>query len=296
LRLAPYLLTVAVVAVLLRRYPIADIVREMSMGHAIRMLPLGIALPFTVWVPYAAYDRLVLKGVVGPIPLRDLVRVKAATALLLMLNYFIGGGGYAVWIARTTRSGPARAAGAILYIMASDLIAICAVAGTSMWLGGEGGATPLRSIATWAFAVLLSFIVFGPYGGWMRLPAVFEPWRTVPRGVALAQIVGRAGNIAIITGLTWLAMRAFGIAVPPAAAATYVPVIVFVTALPVNVAGLGVAQAAWLLLLPWATGPQLLAFQVLWQAFVGLGMLLRGIPFVRGVTREIEEGKAAAAR
>jgi hypothetical protein len=65
--------------------------------------------------------------------------------------------------------------------------------------------------------------------------------------------------------------------------------------LPINVAGLGAAQAAWLLFLPWATGPQLLAFQVLWNLFSGLGILARGVPFLRGVLRQIEDGVPAPA-
>jgi hypothetical protein len=294
LRIAPYLVTGAVVAVLLRRYPAEEIARQMAAGHALRLLPLGLVLPFAVWLPYAAYDRIVIAGVVGSIAFRDVIRAKAASALLLVFGYFFGGGGYAVWIARTTRVGAGRAAGAILYLMASDLIALCSVAAASMWLGGSDLPT-LRTIATWVVVVLLALILLGPYGGWLRLPAVFEPWRTVPRGRSLAQIAGRAGNIAIITATTWAAMRAFGIELPPVVAAMYVPVILFVTSLPINVAGLGVAQAAWLLLLPWASGPQLLAFQALWNLSTALGIALRGIPFVRRVVREIEEGKSRAA-
>jgi hypothetical protein len=176
--------------------------------------------------------------------------------------------------------------------MASDLTAVCGVAGASMWLGGPGASTPLRAVATWVFGVLVALILVGPYGGWMRLPPFFAPWRTVPRGWSLVQILGRALNIAIIAAFTWAAMRAFGLQVPVGAAATYVPVIALVTSLPINVAGLGAAQAAWLLLLPWASGPQLLAFQVLWHVASGLGLLARGIPFVRGIAREIEDGGA----
>ena len=132
-------------------------------------------------------------------------------------------------------------------------------------------------------------------GGWLRLPPIFEPWRTVPRLRSFAQIAGRAINIATITAFTWAAMRAFGIDVPARAAAMYVPVILLVASLPINVAGLGAAQAAWLLLLPWATGPQLLAFQAIWNLVSGVGILARGVPFLRGVLRQIEDGAAAAA-
>ncbi len=295
LRVAPYAVTGVVVAAILHRYPASEIVREMAAGHALRTLPFGFVMPFVVWLPYALYDRIVFDRAVGRLALRDVVRAKAASAVLLTLGYFLGGGGYAVWIGRTTRVGAARAAGAVLYVMASDLVAVCAVAGASMWLGGPGVSTSLRAVATWMFAVQVALIVLGPYGGWMHLPALFEPWRTVPRAWSFVQIAGRALNIAIITAFTWGAMRAFGIEVPAAVAAMYVPVILLVTSLPINVAGLGAAQAAWLLLLPWASGPRLIAFEALWQVFTGLGIVARGVPFVRGVVREIEDGRPAGA-
>ncbi len=291
LRVAPYLVTATVVAAILRRYPLADIAAEMRVGHAMRMLPLGLLLPFVVWLPYSAYDRIILRGAIGDVPLREVVRAKAATSVLLTLGYFLGGGGYAVWIARATRVGAARAAGAVLYIMASDLVAVCAVAGTSMWLGEHDVPRTLRTVATVIFVVQVSLILVGPHAAWLRMPAVFEAWRLVPRTWSLAQIAGRSVNIAILTAFAWAAMRAFGIAIPAGAAAMYMPVVMLVTSLPINVAGLGAAQAAWLLFLPWASGPQLLAFQALWHVFTGLGILVRGVPFVRGVVREIEEGR-----
>jgi hypothetical protein len=280
--------TVAVVVAILRRYPAGEIAQQMGAGHALRMLPFGVALPFLVWLPYATYDRVVIQAAVGPTSLRAVVRAKAATALLLTLGYVLGGSGYGLWIARTQRVGAARAAGAVLYVMTSDLVAVCGVAAASMWLGGSGETT-LRSIATWVVGVQVGLILVGPYGKW-RLPTIFEPWRTVPRGRSFAQIAGRAVNIAAITALTWGAMRAFGIDVPARVAAAYVPMIVLVAAMPINVAGLGAAQAAWLFLLPWSTGPQLLAFHFLWNLFTGLGILARGLPFASRVAREIGEG------
>lgn len=287
MRIAPYVVTGAVVAVLLRKYPAADIGRQMMAGHALAMLPLALALPFVLWFPYAVYDRIVFEATVGPIALRDVIRAKAASALLLALGYIFGGGGYAVWIVRKTRVGPARASGAVLYLMSSDLMAVCAVAAAAMWLGGADVPRSLRSVATWVLAVQTAFVVLGPYGGWLHLPEVFAPWRLVPRARSFVQIAGRAGNIAIITGFIWAAMRAFGIEVPVRVAAMYLPVIILVGALPINVAGLGAAQAAWLLLLPWASGPQLLAFHTLWILFSSLGVLARGLPFVRGVVRDV---------
>jgi hypothetical protein len=293
-RLAPYVVAAAVIAAILRKYPVRDIVTEMRLGHALPMLPLAIALDFVVWLPYAAYDRIVLRSAIGPIPYRDIVRAKAATAVLLTLGYFFGGGGYAVWIARRTGAGAARAAGAVLYIMSSDLVAVCAVAGASMWFLGLEVPHVLRTIATTIFCVQVLLILAGPHAPAARTVAMFEPWRTVRRAWGFTQICGRALNIAVITAFTWAAARAFGIHVPAAAMGMYMPIILLVTSLPFSVAGFGAAQAAWLLLLPWASGPQILAFETLWRLFTGAGLLLRGLPFLRRVVSEIDEGKSVA--
>jgi len=290
-RLAPYLVAASVLGAILHRYPVASIVAEMRQGHALRMIPFALALDLAVWLPYAAYDRVVLLGAIGPVPYRDIVRAKAASAVLLALGYFFGGGGYAVWIARRTGVGGVRAAGVVLYLMASDLVAVCAIAGASMWLGGLDVPRVLRTIATAIFCVQVLFILVGPYTGAARRVRMFEPWRTVPRLWGYAQICGRAVNIVVITAFTWGGARAFGIHVPPGAMGMYMPIILLVAALPFNVAGFGAAQAAWLLLLPWASGPQLLAFQALWHLFTGAGLLLRGLPFVRRVVEEIDAGR-----
>ena len=69
LRVAPYAVTAAVVAAILHRYPAAEIARQMAAGHAFRVLPIGLALPFVVWLPYAAYDRVIFEGAIGPVPI-----------------------------------------------------------------------------------------------------------------------------------------------------------------------------------------------------------------------------------
>jgi hypothetical protein len=291
-RVGPYLVAASVLAWILHKYPLADIMTEMRVGHPLRMLPLALGLPFVVWLPYALYDRVILLGAVGRVAFRDILRAKAAAAVLMTLGYFFGGGGYAVWIARKTGVGAGRAAGVVLYMMTSDLVAVCAIAGASMWIGGPGVPHVLRSIATGIFCVQVTLILTGALPIPFRLPVVFEPWRTVPPARGLAQIAGRAVNIAIIVAFTWGGARAFGIALPARAMGMYMPIILLVGSLPFSVAGFGAAQAAWLLLLPWASGAQILAFQTLWQLFSGAGLLLRGFPFVRSVIADISAGQS----
>jgi hypothetical protein len=294
LRTVPYVVGASVVGWLLHKYPLHEIVAEMRLGHAAAMVPAGLVVAFVVWLPYSACDRLIMLGTIGPVPYRDVLRAKAASATLLLLGYFFGGSGYALWIARKMGVGAARAMGVVLYAMSGDLTAVCLVAAASAWLGGAEVPHVLRAIATSIFALQVTLIVVSPFGYPRRLPVILQPWRTVPRAWGLAQIGVRAINIVTMVGLTWVGARAFGLQVPLGVMAIYMPIILLVTSLPINVAGLGAAQAAWLLLLPWASGPRLLAFQVLWHLCTSAGILLRGLPFVRRVASEIAGGRDAA--
>jgi hypothetical protein len=288
-RVGPYAVTALVVAAILRQYRLSDIIEEMRAGHALRMLPLPLVLPFLLLVPVSLCDRIVLRGVLGRGRFLDIARAKAGTAVLLTLGYAFSGGGYGVWLSRAAGARAARATGIVVYIMMSDLAAVCGVAGASMWLGGLPVPPTLLVLATALFALQTLFILVGPTLP-EKTPRVFAAWRSVRPALGLLQMAGRTANILLITLFAWLASRAFGLDIPLSAMAMYMPVILLVGSLPINVAGLGAAQAAWLLLLPWATGPQLLAFQFLWQLFLGAAIVLRGLPFVRRVIAEIDTG------
>jgi hypothetical protein len=284
-RFGPAVITVAVIAALLRKYPFADIALQMRVGHTLRMLALPLLLPFVLWLPSAAYDWIVIRSAAERTTYRDIVRVKAATAMLLALGYAFSGGGYGVWIARVAKAGASRATGVVVYMMVSDLAAVSAVGGASMWLADLHVPHALRTVATIVLAAQVIAVVAGPLLP-ARAPALLAPWRDVPRLYALAQLAGRCTNIALIMFFAWTASRAFGLDVPLSAMAMVGPVILLVGALPISVAGFGAAQAAWLLLLPWASGPQILAFQFFWQLFLGASLIVRGLPFVRRILAE----------
>ena len=83
--------------------------------------------------------------------------------MLLALGYAFGNGGYGVWIARVTGASAALAGGIVLYIMASDLAAVSLVATLSPRLGGMAVPDGLGTATLAVAAVMLGFIVFGPY-------------------------------------------------------------------------------------------------------------------------------------
>lgn len=296
-RFGPYLLTGLILFAILRKTSPSEIAAQMREGNALAMAPLAVGLMIALLLLAALWDVLVIRGSLGKPRYVDVLRGKAGTAVLMMLGYGFGHGAYGVWIARVTGCGARRAGGIVAYLVISDLATVALGASLAMGMAGELVPPWLRWGAPGiGLAVLVSMIV-GPrlLGRMDKPPAFLDPWRLVPTWIGYAQVGGRLINMALGISATWLAARVFGLSIPFLAMAAYLPVVLVVTALPINVGGLGAAQAAWLLAFrPFASDAQILAFQLLWQLMTGVGLLVRGLPFVRRVLVEIGEGAQRA--
>lgn len=291
-RVLPYAIAVVAVTAILWKYPPSRIAQEMRNGDVLAMAPYALLLIATAIFIISASDYVVLSSALPRVPRYViLVRARAAVSLLAMLGYGAGVGGYGVWVARVTGCGAKLAFGVTLYKMSADLIAVSMVATAAIYVGGADVSRGLRIAAPTITVLLLSLKLFSRFSPLSKdkLPVAFHPWRTIAPTRALAAVGVRASNILFITVCVWLGANAFGMQVPLAVMATYFPIILVVGSMPVNVGGFGAVQGAWLLLEPWAAnGEQVLAFSVLWNLVVASAITLRGVPFVRAVTREIE--------
>jgi hypothetical protein len=297
-RVLPYAVAAIAIAAILWKYPPSRIAVEMQNGDMLAMAPFAALLIAVGIFIVGSSDFVILVGAVHEVPrYLQAVRARAAVSLLGMLGYGAGIGGFGVWLARATGCGAKLATGVMLYEMSADLVAVSLVATGAIYLGRPDVSQGLRIAAPAVAGVLLALKVFGPFGPlpMERLPTVFHPWRLVSSARALAAVGLRAANILYITVCVWLGANAFGMDVPLAVMATYFPIILVVGSMPVNVGGFGAVQGAWLLLEPWAaSGEQVIAFSVLWQLVIGACIFMRGFPFVRAVTKEIEAEEAVS--
>jgi len=296
-RLGPWVVSALVVIALLRRYRIKDIVTAMGEGHALAMLPVIAVFAVVQIVLVSVWDTMILGSVLGHLRYRDVLRVKLGCALLLAVAYVANQGAYAVWIARATGTRARNAAGLVLYTMASDLCAGCLLVTASIYLGGANVHALLRIGAPATAIVILSMMALPPRVTIdPRVEASFvRVWRAVPRNRGIPQVFGRLLNFTSIVLATWAATRAFGLQIPLRVMFVYGPIVTVIGALPINVAGFGAVQGAWLIFLPWATGPQILAFQFLYSVMLMSCILVRGLPFVRRVIAEVARGKMEIA-
>jgi hypothetical protein len=284
-------ITGTVVFFILREYSIDKIFEDMQQGDALPMIPLAALISVAVLVIVSFLDHLVIHGVLGRPRYRDVLRGKGGASMLLTLGYGFGHGGYAVWIARVTGASIGETAGVALYISAADLCGLSTVATAMIYIGGADVPAALAIGAPIAAGTLLFLAMTGPFRLFGDLPKIFRPWSQLSRPRQLATIAGRAANLALMASITWGASQAFGLDIPYLEMMSYLPLIILIGSLPINVAGFGPIQGAWLVFFaPFAPGTTILAFQFLWHLMLGAGLVLRGLPFIRRMLKEIEEG------
>ena len=303
-RFGPWVITIAAVGWLLVQYSPSAIAEEMARGWFWAMVPWIAAGLFITLPMMSLADFVVFRPALGAAGARvswwDLTRARAGSTILTTLGYAVSTGGYGVWLARRARVGAGTTVGAIFYQLIADTTAVSCMALGAALVGGEylpGPArTPILVAAGIAVAVLSGLALAGPRAlprKWREKP-IFAAWGAigvVPWAVSLAL---RIATMLTNMMCTWAAARAFGLDIPLVAMAAGFPVVQFVAALPINVAGLGAVQGAWVAIFAgFASGPRILAFQFLFQAIFMATLVVRGLPFLPGVLRDLEGSDVA---
>lgn len=294
---APYLVAGLVIAFLTQRYSISAIRAEMAKGQTAPLVPLALGTYFASLAWVALADRTVLRGLLpreGTPSYFEVAKGKAAAVVLHIVHYALGQGVYATWVARRTGLNVGQAGGLIFYIILAELGSVCAYAALVILFG--------RPAVPGAVLPVVAGVALAIVGAVLLLPATrverfgfLQIWVKVGRARGLGQLAIRLGQHATTTTATWLGARWFGLDIPLGVMLSYMPVILVVGSLPINVAGFGAVQGAWLLLTPWAPAERILAFSVVWQAVSALALIVRGLPFLRGVLADIRKGRRTAA-
>jgi hypothetical protein len=289
-RWVPWLVAALVLALLFVRYPPGEIAGAMARGDALAIAPWTAAVAALGLVAMALADWLVFSAFARELRLADVVRGRAGSTILMTLHYGASAGGYGVWLARRTGAGAAASSAAIGYQMLSDLCALCLFALGTALAWGDG--LPRRDLVVAVTAAgaggLLLLLLLGARVVPRRFGGIARPWRAVGPARFAASLTLRVVTLGLNVGTTIAAAHAFGLDIPAGALAAGLPVIYIVGALPLNVLGLGAVTAAWVAVFaPFAPGPAILAFQFLWQALSIAMTVLRGLPFLPSVLRDI---------
>jgi len=299
-RLAPWVVSAGVVVLLLQRYSVETILLHIREGNAWMLIPWAIIATLVSFALMTTADWLLFRPSVGGIRWFTVLRGRGAASLITALSYSVGQGSYGVWLSRVSGTSVSKTVGLIAYIMLSDLTAVSLLAAGALIISGMPLASDLRWVVVGlapaiAGALVLAGLIGSKVLPWL-LPAdkiigLVSPWSTVPPKDYLLSLGCRFLNVFVAVVINWGAARSFGLDIPLAAFLTYLPIVFLVASLPVNVGPLGAVQVAWIHFFgPYATGEQILAFQVLFATMLVAGWVLRGLPFVGTAVREIRRG------
>ncbi len=220
-------------------------------------------------------------------------RVKAASYPVYLVNYGLGGAVLSLLVGRRAGVGLAEGAGIVILVAVFDLgmlVLLAAVGATFLATEAPALRAGVALVAGLGFVAGLALLrlprSLGPLERIRRL-SLFNAVRTTPTAQLLRLAALRFGFVASFIGLSWSALLAFDLHVPPAAVIVNTLAVTLVSALPIAVAGLGTSQAAFVYMFrPWGDVETLLACSLTLSA--GLIVLRAGLgfAFARELTRE----------
>lgn len=231
-------------------YFVVRSVQWRELWQAFQQAPVGrflLASAILLWANCAA-DTVAMYFTFGwfgrRIPYRELFVIRAATYLLAVVQYYVGQAAILGFLWRRHRVPLGRGAGWIVFISGINMGVLVLLAATGLmraeievkWLRWV---PPAVGVGALIYGVLLRLRP-APLVRWSFLAPMFE------MGISghLKGVLVRLPHVLVLIVWHFLALRWFGVKVPPLVALVYLPAVFFFAALPVSVQGLGLSQWA----------------------------------------------------
>lgn len=311
-----------VLALLLWRIPLDEVLAAVGRGPvawlALYSLFEAVAvLPADAWA-----TRVTLSAAGVKRPFGELFLVRGSTYLLNVLSYAVGQGGLGVYLARTG-VGAARSTGLVLFLLATNAIALALAAAIAHPFAHSTDARAALAIGVVLYGVKTYLTMLAArglfartrFGRWTATHVEKEPIATLARAGLLGHLkatAARMPHVAVLLLVLWGSFRVWGIEVPLGVGLAALPAVVLIAALPITPAGFGTAQALQVLLFapfvagatPAARSATLLGFSLVHHALglagqVAVGAICfallkrRGIPALAGAPAAPVEDDAA---
>lgn len=241
----PWLVGIAIVAVIVTRVPFAAFRAGLSRGPHVWLALADLAIVTVVLATDTSSTWLGLVAAHIRWPIRRVLAIRGATYALALLNYAVGQASLGYYLYRGGESRP-RAVGVTLFLSGTTFATLLVLT-TVAW--GQQGAEAAHGAMWWtlvggcaAFAVYLVIIALAPRFV-VRIAILSPLFDAGLRGHALA-VLGRLPHVTAMILAYWVAMRVWVLAIPFGVAAVLMPAVMIATVLPISPAGLGTAQAA----------------------------------------------------
>ena len=174
---------------------------------------------------------------------REVLVVRGATYLLALVNYTIGQGAIIYFVNRSRGVPLLRGTAAVLLVMGINILLLLLL--TTLGLSIDPNLPPalfkIVLVAYAALAVYLVLLIIKPK--LLTSRPIFDVLFAAGLLGHLKALAVRVPHILILMVFTYTTLYAFGVRVPVTQAIVYLPIVYFVSVLPIAVMGLGTTQA-----------------------------------------------------
>ncbi len=290
-RLVPWVATVAIFSLLLRRISLEQVVESLTAVN----WPLYLLLMAPYSVAYFLLDSAAVTWVVRrfhvAVRYREILPVRAVTYVLALVNSSVGQGGLALWLHRREAVPLVAMAGTVLFLGVLEIFNLVLVSSVGVFFAGttvpglERAYIVLYSVIA---ATLLYFNLLPLLGLRRPVPGLLATFGRASLLDWFVILAIKASSLTIAVLVHATALRLWGLPIPLEAMLANLPLIFLASAIPLTVAKLGTSQAAWIFLLgAWAPEASLLAYSLVAHlVFLVLNALI-GVAFLPTAGAEI---------
>jgi len=197
--------------------------------------------------------NLLFRRFFGPVGFRDILAVKGTSYFLNVVNYNAGAGGVALFMSKRFGFGLVECIGAMIFLNAMDLFGLAILLSLGMAFGAEMLPEAHQQAMSWILlgmagvfvGTLLFWVWRVPYlPGVVRTFRIFHGFRVAKLSDYFVLIFVRTVFVGHYVLLHWCYIQLFSLDVPLTHLLIYVPMLTFITVLPISIAGLGTTQVA----------------------------------------------------
>lgn len=255
LKLIPWLVTIATFVWIFATTDVGGMIEAVRQADWPLFLGSMLVLYSVLWIFDSWAVRWLMRRFHRPqMRLADVLPARGATYLLGIINYTAGTAAMALYFRRRFGIGIVEGGASILIFMLADLALLVGVVMLGVFVLPEQYQTAVLGVGAAFVLGAVAHVVFWrapwSWGALERLRQLpqFRGMRDATLLDYAVAVVLRVPMVVLYIAMHTITLRAFGIPVPLEKLLIYVPVQMFLAALPISVGGLGTGQAAQRLL------------------------------------------------
>ncbi len=244
--LIAWAVTLAILIYLFRKIPLADVWTAMH-AAAWWAIPASALIVLAVYLADSFAIVKTFGWFVARLGYREVLIVRGATYLLALVNYAVGQGAIIYFVNRTRKVPILRGTAAVLLIMGINVLMLLVLATIGLVTASEvsSGVRLVLLVAYLGLVVYIVLVALRPR--WLVARPILDVLLTAGLKGHLRAMLVRLPHICTLLVLSWVSMAGFGVIIPVTKAVLCLPIVYFVTVLPISVQGLGTTQAMMIL-------------------------------------------------